>query len=274
MPQPPRTFCSLKDLDTKAVSFSLGVDRGGRPTICVTGATAFVTCAGVTFWPRVSESNYGSAFGPDDVLKSKFQLDITNAPFWNGEENKDFQLLQQKLDELDDALLTFVHANQQRILGRRQLSRDEVKMLQVASVREKFDKSTGSPLGLSFQMSTPAYGWDGRGGRVQRSIPICDAAGQVVQDGVVRAGDVVAATAYLSTCYSGVAGDKFGLHWAFSDCQVLLQQSASVENKTQVTEFVTQACSQYSFARPYKPEKQFELPTSTEQFPEPLESEV
>ena len=49
---------------------------------------------------------------------------------------------------VDERLLDFVQQNQLKILGRKNLSREEVKMLQISTIRPKYDK-TGVAVGVS-----------------------------------------------------------------------------------------------------------------------------
>ena len=60
-------------------------------------------------------------------------------------------------------------------------------------------------------------------------------------------GDVVAATIYGNQVYTGVGGDKFGIHWAFQDVSVICQR-ANLEAKTEVNAFMNQ---DWSYGRPY-----------------------
>eukprot|EP00965_Chrysotila_dentata_P150678 4977905-Pleurochrysis_carterae.AAC.1 len=63
-------------------------------------------------------------FGPTEILKSKFTLDLTDAPI-NGDANPYFTDFAQMMDKIEDKLLDFVHNNQLKILGRKNLTREE-----------------------------------------------------------------------------------------------------------------------------------------------------
>ena len=63
-------------------------------------------------------------------------------------------------------------------LSRKNLTRDEVKMLQIRSVRPKYDKHSGALNGHNINLSTPKYAWDGMGGKYARYITVCDHKGQ------------------------------------------------------------------------------------------------
>ena len=120
-------------------------------------------------------------------------------------------------------------------------------MLQIRSVRPKYDKQTGALNGHTLNLSSTKYAWDGMGGKYARTITICDHKGTTVPNGMVAPGDVVAATMYANQVYTGVGGDKFGIHWSFQDVSVICQR-ANLEMKAEVSAFSDTA---YEFARPY-----------------------
>ena len=166
------------------------------------------------------------------------------------------------LMQVDDKLLDFVHSNQLKVLGRKNLAREEVKMLQIRTVRPKYDKSSGVLIGHSVQMSTSKYAWDGMGGKFARTINVCDHEGTVVPNGNVAPGDVVAATSYANQVYTGVGGDKFGIHWSFEDVSVVCQRS-KLEVRTSVPVFAT---AKYEFASTYDDSVTTMEATETTQF--------
>jgi len=69
----------------------------------------------------------------------------------------------------------------------------------------------------------------------------------VIKNGIVCPGDVVAATMYANQVYTGVGGDKFGIHWSFEDVQVLCQRH-KLEDRTEVQAFAKHT---YPFASEY-----------------------
>ena len=245
-------FYPLNALDETNIQFALGTDRSGKPMVSMriepNGAeVAMVTCAAVTQWPRCTgDGNFGTMWGPTDPTKAKYTLDLTDAPI-NEQPNADYAIFKEKMESIDDALLDFVTENQLKILGRKNLSRDEVKMLQIRSIRPKYDKMTGALNGHTINLSTSKHAWDGMGGKYARKITICDFAGQTVPNGQVCPGDVVAATIYANQVYTGVGGDKFGIHWGFQDVSVVCQR-ASLEEKTEVSAFME--CG-WTFGKPY-----------------------
>ncbi len=261
------TFVLWKDFNAAEIVLSLGTDRANKPLIAMTHGpnctdVAVVTPACVTNWPRVTgDGNFGTMWGPTDIMKAKFSLDLTDGDI-NGSPNTDYETLATMMETIDDKLLDFVHNNQLKILGRKNLSREEVKMLQIRSVRPKYDKLTGALTGHSIQMSAPKYAYDGMGGRVARNITICDKEGVVVPHGTVAPGDVVAATMFANQVYTGVGGDKFGIHWSFEDVAVVCQRT-KLEQKTSVPMF---AHAQYACGREYDCVMQVEPIVHVDQF--------
>jgi len=259
----PKTFIPWQQVNVDEVKFTLGVDRSNKPSICIMYGpacceVAFVTPPCVTHWPRVTgDGNFGTMFGPTDILKSKFTLDLTDAPI-NGDANPYFTDFAQMMDKIEDKLLDFVHNNQLKILGRKNLTREEVKMLQIKCVKPKYDKLSSQLVGHSCTMTTPKFTSDGMGGKFERPITICDHAGNVVPNGIVSPGDVIAATAFANQVYTGVGGDKFGIHWSFEDVSVVCQRS-NLDLKTQVAVFASQ---QYDFAKDYTTASHVETDTS------------
>lgn len=250
-----RQFMPWTTFDPKEVVFALGQDRGGKPAIHVLGQVALVSPASVTNWPRVTgQGNFGTMFGPTDPTKGKFTLDLTDASI-NGGDNEGFKAFMAKMDELDNKLLEFIHANQLRILGRKNLTLDEVKMLQIRTNRPKYDKATGTLVGHTIQLSTGTYQWDGMGSKVPRVLPIVDFTGQVLTTPTVNPGDVVAACMYINQVYTNVGGDKFGIHWAMNSVQVVCQRAA-VPSPTEILDF---GAITYEFAKPYEGVKETEV---------------
>jgi hypothetical protein len=204
-------------------------------------------------------------WGPSEIEKAKFTLDLTDSPINGGTNGRwaDYAIL---LETIDDRLLDFVQSNQLKILGRKNLTREEVKMLQIRSVRPKYDKQSGVLTGHSVQMSASKFAWDGTGGRYPRVINVCDLKNDVLPHGNVSPGDVVAATTFVNQVYTGVGGDKFGIHWSFEDVQVICQRS-KLAQRTDVPAFNCFSASNYDFAMPYMTP---ETPDFNAQFSEPI----
>lgn len=244
-------FYPFASFDVSQIQFALGTDRNGKPTISMTvapagGEVAMVTAPAVTQWPRVSgDGNYGTMWGPSDPAKAKFTLDLTDAPI-NDQPNVSFEAFMRTMEAIDDKLLDFVVENQHRILGRKNLQRHEVKMLQVRSVRTKHDKVSGSETGHVIDLKTPKFAW-ASGSRRERPIVVCDHSGATVPNAEVCGGDVVAATMYANQVYTGVGGDKFGISWAFQEVTVICQ-SSRLAPKAQVNAFQGM---EWDFAQPY-----------------------
>lgn len=261
------TFTLWTDFNPDEVKLALGTDRSNKPQISMTHGpnctdVAVVTPACVTNWPRVTgDGNFGTMWGPTDIMKAKFSLDLTDGAI-NGSPNADFEKLAATMEQIDDKLLDFVHNNQLKILGRKNLSREEVKMLQIRTVRPKYDKLTGALTGHSIQMTAAKYAYDGMGGKYARNITICDKVGAVVPHGSVAPGDVVAATMFANMVYTGVGGDKFGIHWSFEDVAVVCQRT-KLEQKTSVPVF---GHAHYACGREYESAMQVEPIAHVDQF--------
>lgn len=247
-----RSYTPWHELAPEEMRFALGIDRASKTTVSLTSGpncteVALITPPSVTMWPRVTgDGNYGTMWGPSDITKAKFNLDLTDAII-NDEPNTAFEGFMAKMSAIDDSLLEFVFQNQLKVLGRKNLSKEEVKMLQIRSVRPKYDKMTGNLTGNTINLTTSKYAWDGMGGKYARKINVCDHTGQVIPNGIVCPGDVVCATVFANQVYTGVGGDKFGIHWSFEDVSVICQR-AKLEHKTAVAAFGVQS---FSFAAPY-----------------------
>ena len=259
-----KSFAPLYEINPDDLMFYIGTDRNGKPSITMSSQqrdVAFVSPACVTHWPRCTgDGNFGTMWGPSDISKAKYSLDLTDAKI-GSEDNAGFKQMADTMSAIDDKLLDFVFQNQLKCLnGRKNLSREECKMLQIRSVRAKYDKNTGALAGHSVQLSTPKFTWDGMGGKYARSITICDHAGMVIENGTVSPGDVVAATVHAAQVYTGVGGDKFGIQWSFDDVSVICQRN-KLDVRTEVSVFNMQ---KYDFSAPYEAT----APSFSDQFPE------
>lgn len=245
-------YQNFKLIDPNEVQFALGNDNKGKATVQMfygsnAGAVGIVSPACVTNWPRCQgDGNYGTMWGPEDPTKAKFTLDLNDVPI-NGNPNDDFTAFANIMEAIDDRLLAFVHTNQLKILNRKNLGMEEVKMLQIRTIKPKYDKATGGLQGHAVQMSTQKFQWDGMGSKVPRKIVVCDKDGQVLANGCVQPGDIVAATIYANMVYTGVGGDKFGIQWSFESVQVVCQR-LSIALPVEIADFMTDS---YSFAAPY-----------------------
>ena len=180
----------MDTMKTDDIKFHLSTDRHNKPSISMYyGASAadvaFVSAACITHWPRCTgDGNFGTMWGPTEISKAKFSLDLTDQCI-NNETNLNFLKMSVIMENIDDKLLEFVFQNQLKILGRKNLSKEECKMLQIRSVRAKYDKNTASLIGNSIQLNTSKFTWDGMGGKYERKIHICDHNGSVVPNGTV-----------------------------------------------------------------------------------------
>ena len=244
-------FVPLADLAFDNIEFSIQ-ERAGKPCINMyigAGVTvAFFTPPCVTHWPRCTgDGNYGTLWGPSDVAKAKFQLDLTDAEI-NDAPNTEFNVLMNTMEGIDDKLLEFVFQNQMKLLGRKNLSKEEVKMLQIRSVRKKYDRSTGYLNGHTIQLSTPKFTWDGMGGKYENKVNVFDYKGTLIEGGDVSPGDVVSAMAYAAQVYTGVGGDKFGIQWSFPNVSIKCQR-AKLQQTTQISGFNVD----YPYCQEYQP---------------------
>ena len=248
------TFQNWRDLKAENIHFSV-VERYGKTQIAVTltggvgKEVAIMTPACITHWPRVTgDGNFGTMWGPEDITKAKFQLDLTDA--WiNQKANPDWETFATLLSAIDGKLLDFISNpdNQCRLLGRRNLSREEVRMLQIPSVKAKYDKMSGNLIGHSVQLNAPKFIFDGMGGKMARDINVVDFAGKAIEKPTVAPGDCVAATAHIGQVYTGVGGDKFGISWTLDDVSIVAQRSQLTQAKN--LDCFNQAS--YSFAMEY-----------------------
>ena len=247
-----KNFIPHSTFQPELITFTLGSDRSGKTTINMTygpssGGVEMISSAALTMWPRCTgDGNFGTMWGPQDVSKAKFTLDLCDTPI-NDAPNDEFNASRAKLDVIDDTLLDFVTENQLKVLGRKNLTRDEIKMLQIRSVRPKYDKMSGVLTGHNLNLSATKFAGDGMGGRYERKITICDHTGVAIPAGVVCPGDVVAATMFANQVYTGVGGDKFGIHWSFQDVSVICQRG-QLEQKAEVSAF---ASIDWAYSKPY-----------------------
>lgn len=242
-----KTFVNWNNFDANHLQFSIGnQQQNGKHHVNMflgpnASEVALVTPACVTMWPRVTgDGNFGTMWGPADVKQAKYTIDLTSAPITSA--NTNFEGFQKVMEAIDDRLLSFVHDNQWKVLKRNNLSRDEVRVLQIRSVKERTDKCTGRVLYKNLMLSVSKFAKN-----FERKINVCDHTGRVLPDGVVAPGDVVAVTMYANQVYTGVGGDKFGIQWGLQDVQVVCQRACL----PQAQDVAIFGQAQYDFAHPY-----------------------
>jgi hypothetical protein len=243
-----KNFVNWLDFDPNHLHFSLGSQQqNGKHHINMfvgpqSTEVAIVTPACVTNWPRVTgDGNFGTMWGPADVKQSKFTLDLTSQPIGT-DVNANFDSLASIIEAIDDRLLSFVHDNQWKVLKRNNLSREEVRVLQIRSVKDRTDKCTGRVLYKNLMLSISKFAKS-----FERKINVCDHTGKVLPNGNVAPGDVVAVTMYANQVYTGVGGDKFGIQWGFQDVQVVCQRACL----PQAQDVAVFGLAQYDYAHPY-----------------------
>jgi hypothetical protein len=243
-------YVQWDEVDVRELQFAISQTTKGVTVSAVYGAACknvcFITPAAITNYPRCSDGgNLGGPFAPEDPQKAKYTLDLTDDSI-RGEPNEGFAKFKEFMEKVDDKLLEFVHSNQMRLLGRKNLSIDEVKMLQIRSVKPKYDKLTGALLGHNFNVSSQVWRYDGMGSKYERKVTVCDADGTVIQGGAVRPGDCVSVEAGVGTVYTGVGGDKFGIQWSFDAVSVVCQRCLLDECRTEVPSFFACATTLHS----------------------------
>ena len=244
--------------------------QGNKERICVyygegMRSLAFVTPPATTFYPRLDgDGDYreGSQFGPQSKDKARFTIDINGTgdfQYTSAESDGDAvqQFMYNVIDAIDEAVLDFMFHNQLKFLGRKNLTKEEVKMLQIRSVKQNVNKDTGE-LGAPFvNMTARKFYYDQVGNLRERQITICDFNGDVIEGGVVKPEHVVSCTMHLANVYTGVGGDKFGIHWQLEEVAIICQ-AHNKRQKTRVDAFTH--CSEFDYAvvAPYEHPKPVE----------------
>jgi hypothetical protein len=208
--------------------------QGTRERICITyGPTmrslAFVTPVAITNYPRLTgDGDYkpGSQYGPQDPKKARFGLDLNQweegtAPHEGAFEAVDKYM--RVIEAVDSALLDFMFGNQLKWLGRKNLSKEEVRMLQIPSIKSPIDKDSGAEKPHAVKLQSNKFYFDQVGNERERKINVCDHSGKIVPDGTAMPGDAVCCTSHLGSVYNGVGGDKFGISWQLEDVQIVCQ---------------------------------------------------
>ena len=223
-------FIELSEFDASQVHVTHRVLASGKTVINVSygpmrKALSFVTPPGITFYPKINgDGNYreGAQFGPSTRDKAQYTLDLTCADIADHENLAMKHFQEHIIEAIDDAVLNYVHANQTQLLGRRNLNKEEVKMLQIRSSRTRIDKMTGLEGPRSMNLGCKKFFWDQVGNHRERDVNVCDRAGMRIEANVLP-GDVVACTTHVDMVYSGVGGDKFGCHWHLGDVAIICQ---------------------------------------------------
>ena len=248
-----KEYQNWKVYSSNDVQFHMSPDKqGGMRVIATVGPNkkelCIITPECITQWPKcTADGNYGTTYGPkepSEEKKTKFTLDLTSKPI-TGAENSQFTEFLAFITAIEDKLLDFVTENQDKLIKKvGKLSREQVKMLQNRSVKEKADAMTGTVDYKVIDLKRNKYTYESFGYQAQNSITICDGEGALIEGGMVRSGDVIACTMWPSSVYTGLAGDKFGITWAF-DAVSIICQGSKVAQSPQVSAFAGQAKSAY-----------------------------
>lgn len=174
---------------------------------------AFISAPTVVDWPYLhGDGNFGTKFGPPDVDKAQFIVGLTDKPLPQGANES--QRLFQVLEQIDTALIAFVHANQKEFLNSRDLSIAEVKGKMSLTVKSKFDENDT----LAYHrvnLATRKFDWKGE----ERPIRIVDCKRQILTD-PVRHQDICMVALQLDCVYTGLMGSMFGCKW--NVCEAML----------------------------------------------------
>lgn len=224
------SYISIKDFDPNLVEVTTIHARNGRENIYMSygaqhKALCFITPVCETRYPRChGDGNLNTAFGPTDPLKAQFTLDLHDPQTSTFPDFEDWDTFMGVLDALDDKLLHFVYKNQQRLLNRRNLTMDELKMLQIRSAKRKVDKWSGELQSPTVSLTARKFYKDQCWNDREKTICLYDNQGnQLHEPAKVMPGDLVSATIQADNVYSGVGGDKFGIHWTFHDVCIVCQ---------------------------------------------------
>ena len=209
------------NIDGKQVNFSLSY-RGGKANVNMTNVS-FLTPAAKTNWPMIGpDGNLSTKYGPTDPMNAKYIIDICSTPVSRSDT---FSAYKSLMDTIDDKLLDFFLLHQTALLGRKNLTKAELKLLQVPSVKEKYDKSNGDFLYYAQTFSTKI---NSKG--TTRTINVFDNNGKLTNDSV-NSGDVISAAVSSNMVY--IMGDKFGIHWTFSDVCIIAKAESMRSTQAQ-----------------------------------------
>ena len=115
-----KNFTQWNTFNADKIRFALGQERNGKATVNMylednAKEVALVTPACVTHWPRVTgDGNFGTMWGPAEVGKAKFTLDLSDAPVCDA-PNANFEAFAAILTAIDERLLSFVYDNQLKV---------------------------------------------------------------------------------------------------------------------------------------------------------------
>ena len=211
----------------------------------------FVSPPAPTQFPRISgQGNFtpDNPFAPQQEEKTQFTIDLNCESVDHDLPNNDFEDFLKCIESIDQALLKFVFVHQLKVLGRKNLSKDEVKMLQIPSVKRSMDRDSGMERAAKMEPKLRKFYFDSVKNQCLNEVLVCDHNGKVVEGGEVRPGDIVCVTVHLAGVYTGVGGDKFGINWNFREVQVVCQ-SAHKRRKTKVDAFCNN--STHAFAHDF-----------------------
>lgn len=238
-------ICTLEDFQPEQTEFCLKTDREGRTRIKMSNTVGVHTPACVAHWPKCTgDGNYGTKFGPEDPKDATFTLDLKDS-FIDDKPNEAFKILHQKLNQLDDKLLQFVTENQVKLLSRKNLPPEELRIMQNRSVRSMYDPDTADFIGYKIGLKLPTHNYNGG----KQSVNILDCNGQLIPNGYVNNGDIVSAIMYPAVAY--VMPEKFGIKWHFNTVSVICQAAKAPSSGNDELEQLFKK-QKYDFASPFE----------------------
>jgi hypothetical protein len=250
-----RIYPDWSTVDFDSVKFAKGYGTNNKPKITLTSGLSFLTPALRTNWPFLGgDGNYGTKFGSDEQKDAKYVCDLTSMPISDQAENH-FDRFAEKLAQADDALLQFMYENQE-LIGRQNLSKENVEVLQNKSVKTKRDEG-GNPLYRSFYVGAKLYQYNASGSKARFHLPICDGTGTVMSELEVTPGDIISVCAHAKSAY--LMAGKFGIQWCLEAVSVLAKGDTLPAPK-HIAAFAAQA---YPFQTPMPPPKDSESDPET-----------
>jgi hypothetical protein len=185
---------------------------------------AFISPPTVVDWPYLhGDGNFGTKFGPPDVDKAQYIVGLTDKPL-PSTGSAQTQRLFEVLEQIDKALIAFVHANQKEFLSSRDLSVAEVKGKMSTTVKSKFDEND-TLIYRRVNLATRKFDWKGE----ERPLRLVDNKRQALAAPVCHQ-DICMVALQLDCVYTGLMGAMFGCKW--NVCEAMLVARAAPSGMT------------------------------------------
>lgn len=245
-----RAYPEWSTVDFASIRFAKGYGTNNKPKITITSGLSFLSPALRTNWPCLGgDGNFGTKFGAEEQKDAKYVCDLTSMQISDRIENN-FEQFAERLSQADEALLQFVYENQD-LIGRQNLSKENVEVLQNKSIKTKRDEG-GNSLYRSFYVGAKLYQYNAAGSKVRFHLPICDCTGTVMSELEVTPGDIISVCAYAKSAY--LMAGKFGIQWCLEAVSVLAKGD-TLPAPTHIVAFAKQA---YPFQTLLSPAKDSE----------------